>query len=688
MEFEPNSNLVASRRLKVSALSAAIALACISSPLALAAEQSSEATAEDAHSQIADVVVYGEKTERSLQQTSSSVVVFDDDAIDATNANEARDLLKLTPNVVETGYGNTVPTIRGIDGAGPGIGAVAFFAGTRPRLNTSVDGRSLTYNELAFGPLSMWDMQQAEIYLGPQSYIQGRNSIAGTMVLKSKDPTYDFQSGVKIGAGTNDYVQTAAYLSDAIVEDQVAFRLSADRQTRKSSVDLSSYSPVGDAREIESNAVRAKLLVEPAKIPALSSMLTYAYYDSRAPQGENEPSDASGSRYTSERPVFETRSNNFIWDVSYDINSNLKFTSKTNYTDFDVKRMVAEGELYSADIDGQEFFIEPAVRYTSDDQITDVLMGVRYYKDKHDDFVDGMGDYRDKTETTSAYVEVNYALTQSLDLTAIGRYENEDRYRKGGEGYYVIDFDKSFNDFMPKVSLAWKADTNNTYGASVSKGYRAGSGGVDFTNLTTYIFDDETVWSYELFSRHRLFDDVLQLTTNVFYNDYDGLQILDGSTIMNADKAQTYGAEATLEWFVTHDLQLYGNLGLLKTKLSDSSDEFSAYDGNELARSPAFTSVLGARYWLGDFELGGNVHYVDDYYSTADNNEDGKISSYATTNLSLAYQFSSGKAKLYANNVFNARDEVLYDSARGVIDDDSPILLAERQIGVSVEMNF
>ncbi len=350
--------------------------------------------------------------------------------------------------------------------------------------------------------------------------------------------------------------------------------------------------------------------------------------------------------------------------------------------------MVAEGESYSADIDGQEFFIEPAVRYTSDDQVTDVLMGVRYYKDKHDDFVDGMGNYQDETETASAYVEVNYALTQSLDLTAVGRYENEDRYRKGGEGYYVIDFDKSFNDFMPKLSLAWKADESNTYGASVSKGYRAGSGGVDFTNLTTYIFEEETVWSYELFSRHRLFGDVLQLTTNLFYNDYDGLQILDGSTIMNADKAETYGAEATLEWYVTQDLQLYGNMGLLKTKLSDSSDDFSAYDGNELARSPAFTGVVGARYWIGDFELGGNLHYVDDYYSTADNDEDGKISGYSTTNLSLAYQFSSGKAKLYANNVFNARDEVLYDSARGVVDEDSPILLPERQIGVSVEMNF
>ncbi|WP_139159033.1 TonB-dependent receptor plug domain-containing protein [Vibrio sonorensis] len=115
--------------------------------------------------QLPVVMVYGEKTERTLQETSSSVRVFDEDEMKAVNANEARDLMRLTPNVVDTGFGNTVPTVRGLDGAGPGKGAMAFMTGTRPRLNVSVDGRSLTYNELAFGPMSMWDMQQAEIYL-------------------------------------------------------------------------------------------------------------------------------------------------------------------------------------------------------------------------------------------------------------------------------------------------------------------------------------------------------------------------------------------------------------------------------------------------------------------------------------------------------------------------------------------
>ncbi|WP_238322270.1 hypothetical protein [Vibrio mexicanus] len=45
----------------------------------------------------------------------------------------------------------------------------------------------------------MWDMQQAEVYLGPQSYIQGRNSIAGTVVLKSNAPIFERQFSIKGG---------------------------------------------------------------------------------------------------------------------------------------------------------------------------------------------------------------------------------------------------------------------------------------------------------------------------------------------------------------------------------------------------------------------------------------------------------------------------------------------------------
>lgn len=73
------------------------------------------------------MVVYGDKSERSLQETSASVVVYDQDSMQEKGINTTQDLLRMSPNIVDTGYGNQIATVRGVDGSGPGVGAAALF---------------------------------------------------------------------------------------------------------------------------------------------------------------------------------------------------------------------------------------------------------------------------------------------------------------------------------------------------------------------------------------------------------------------------------------------------------------------------------------------------------------------------------------------------------------------------------
>lgn len=264
------------------------------------------------------IVVTGEKVARTLGNISGSVAVFNDARINAVpGASQVSDLLKTTVNVVDTGIGNDLPTIRGIDGSGPAKGANALLNGTRPRLSLSLDGRSLTYNELAFGPQSLWDMEQVEVWRGPQSYIQGRNAIVGAIVMTSKDPTFDWESSVKAGGGNQNSTVASAMLSGPIIEDQLAFRLSADRQRRDSFVNLISYEPVGDPREIEATSLRGKLLFNPAGLRDLTTKLTVNHFDSRAPQNEAlSPKNHVSARFDPRRPVFETTSTSGIWDLA------------------------------------------------------------------------------------------------------------------------------------------------------------------------------------------------------------------------------------------------------------------------------------------------------------------------------------------------------------------------------------
>ncbi|MEC5342586.1 TonB-dependent receptor [Brenneria populi] len=675
---------------------AALLLGFIALPVsdARAAGEEEEVRAAAAQSETDTIVVTGEKGNRSIYDTGSSVEVYDARRLEAVpGVSTASDLLKMTSNIVDIGIGNDLPTIRGVDGTGPAQGAHAFLNGSRPRMNVTIDGRSLSYNELGFGPLSLWDIERVEVFRGPQSLLQGRNSIAGAMVIASKDPMFHWESAVKGGIGNRHYSQTAAMASGPLVDDELAFRVSVDRQQRRSSADMVAYAPVGDPREVEITTSRFKLLYNPAALPDLTTRLAVNHYDTEAPQNEATTS----SRYEARRPVFETRSTSGIWDISWEGVDAFKLENKLIYTDFDNHRRTYDG-LQAAEIDGKEFQLEPLAHFGDGDDRLRALVGLRYFYAKQDEYVNmasyygGMNTFDDKTQTFSAFAEATYAVAPQVDVTLGGRFEHEERRRVGGSSNVAIDFDKTYDVFLPKVEAAWKPQPGQTYGARIARGYNGGGAGMTFYEpFISYTYDPEYVWNYELFSRHQLKDSDVELTTNIFYNDYKDMQLpttVNGAeVILNADKVETYGAELGARWTPSWSFEMNGSVGLLKSKIERFSA--SSLEGNRLARAPGYTANVGATWrFLRSFELSGNVTFSDSYYSNADNDARGRISSYWRSNLQLAYNFKQGRATLFAQNLFDNNDSVMnyYGSTRTgtYLSEVKP----DRTIGASLELTF
>lgn len=640
------------------------------------------------------IIVTGEKVRRTIYDTGSSIEVFDDARIDSLpGATQVSDLLKMTANVLDTGIGNDIPTIRGIDGSGPANGANAFLSGTRPRMNLSLDGRSLTYNELAVGPQSLWDMQRVEVYRGPQNYIQGRNAIAGAVVMSSKDPTFDWTSAVRAGGGNQDSTQASAMLSGPIVEDQLAFRLSADRQRRESFVDLISYEPVGNPREIEVTNIRGKLLYNPAGLRDLTTKLSINHYESQAPQNEAlSPANHASSRFDRRRPVVETQSTSGIWDIAWEPSEQLSVQNKFVYTDFSNHRRTAEA-LPWADIEGKEFQMEPLVLFGTPNDRWRGLVGARYFHASQDEFVNlfpGGSPFKDKTDTYAAFGELTWAVLPHIDITAASRVEREHRQRKGGKTRKV-DFDQTWDVFLPKLDVAWKPSSRQTFGAKVARGYNGGGAGMTFSApLINYTYDPEYVWNYELYSRHGIEDLNLEVITNLFYNDYKDMQLpyyldstMNSMMIRNADKVETYGAELGAIWKPTGNFELNSSVGLLKTKIKKFSD--SRIDGHELPRAPAVTANMGAKYNLmPGLELSGNVTLSDTYYSQYDNDPRGKIPSRVIANMQLAYTFKQGRVSVFAQNLFDSDKRVM------VMNNDvsTAVIQRPRLVGAVVQLDF
>ena len=652
-----------------------------------------------------EITVVGEKFERNQSTTGSSTSVVTTDQLKReANLLSATQLLKRDVNISDTGLGNDLPTVRGVDGSGPAVGAVAFFAGSRPRLNMQIDGRTSSYNELAFGTKSLWDMKQVEIYRGAQSYAQGRNAIAGAVVMTSNDPTQEWEGAAKLNMGNHRLAQTAALISGPVVKDELAFRLSVDHQQRETAVDLPHYDPVGNPRWFKATNTRAKLLWTPSALPDLYSRLTFNHLNARAPQSETELQPNS-PRYTPERPVFQTRSASTIWDIGYQLSDRWKWENKLVYTHFIHDRKTTSPfntalppnrRGVPARVDGNEFQIEPIVKYESEKYRG--LFGLFYFNAKQDESVTMLNgriartpittNFNDKTKTKAAFGEITFTPDIPFELTLSARYEQEHHQRKGKSAMFSINRDKKYYVFLPKADIAWKINDNQRLGFKVGKGYNPGGAGVTFgVPYTSYEYDAEYVWNYELYHRWTSADKRLRINSNLFYNDYKDMQLPftlgpNSIVIRNADKVVTYGAEINTEWQATEKLALNAGIGMLKTDIKRYPN--SGIEGNKLARAPSFSGKLGANYRLLDhLEIGTNYSYNSSYYSTADNLANGKVGHYDQLDVYLAYDFKYARITLYADNVLNSRKDILLVPRSGDITRQP-----ERQIGLSTELRF
>lgn len=699
--------------MKRTLLGAALFGGLMQSTAAWSQQQDSTAPAqapEDA-AELPTVYVISEKSGRSIMNTATSAVVLDSDELEkSAGLNSAKDVLATIPNIVYVGTGNIAPAIRGIDSTGSAQGGDAFIAGTRARLNMQLDGRPMSYNEIVFGDSALWDTQQIEVLRGAQSTLQGRNALAGTIAIRTNDPTFTPEGAFRVAGGNYDRRRVSGLLSGPLSES-VAYRLSADWSSAQSWVEgWPSYAEVQDPRKLESLNLRGKLLFEPSSIAGLRTLVTINHADYRGPQTESvdRPFDDRRSTYPFE-PVFEPKTSSAIVDTQYRISSTLRFEGLLSGSDVEVWRKTAP-QYGIAHIDAREYVFEPRLRYTGEGRQTGVV-GLYLFKATQDEFIDIYNnlDFDDDIRTAALFGEGTQPLGESLDLIVGARYEQEKHKRDGGRDavadfpYEVkIDLDETYRAFLPKLGLAWHVNAASTVGVQVSRGYNGGGAGVAvespdddqnaITRVTNYQYDPEYVWTYELWLRQTFADKRGRLTANLFYSDYRDMQLSYDLTpsdpsdyafvVENADKVKTWGAEAGLSWLLAPGLEVFLNAGALKAEITRYPG--SGYQGNELPNAPSFTASTGARWTRGRWDASFNARYSESYYSDIANQVRGKVDPYWVANAEAGVKLGPTRLYTEVTNLFDA-DDALSIFPGGTAANDSANLLAPRQFWVGIE---
>ncbi|MEM9170759.1 MAG: TonB-dependent receptor, partial [Pseudomonadota bacterium] len=557
----------------------------------------------------------------SVQDTQTSVSVVTDTVIDNQAIFELSDIFLRTANVTQTA-GAFSFSIRGINSGGVG------GAGTGRTSNVYVDGAPASLNGLS-SAFNLWDIDQVEILRGPQSTTQGRNALAGAVVIQSADPEYDFGAKARALFGNNETYQFSGMLTGPIIDDQVAFRLSVDYREQ----DFETINAVVGTPEGASDALtaRGKLLFEPNAIPDLRVETSVSYIDFfTSGDGSGVILDPNRT-ITSRSDLLPFDRENFDFRGGVIDNENLRFLADVTYrftenwsaqvvgTYDDTERLITN--IGGPDLREEETYTIDARAIFDYDRITGWIGGY-YFKDdlfsatEQDFDVSSFGGVIDpagtlvrfvqnrsaETENYAIYGDVLFALTDRISLNFGARYDWEDVVDTGFSSQLSADADPcfvsvpfvgtgpcallfaafgstepvggtSFEAFLPRGGAIYNVDDDKSISFMVQRGYRAG--GFFVLNGQVEQFDAEFITNYELAWRSVLFDNRLTFNANAFFATWSDQQLnipepgLLDNRVVNAGASELYGLEIDASFQVTPAFEIYGNLGLVETEFTD-----------------------------------------------------------------------------------------------------------------------
>ncbi|WP_164847398.1 TonB-dependent receptor [Sphingobium algorifonticola] len=230
-----------------------------------------------------------------------------------------------------------------------------------------------------------------------------------------------------------------------------------------------------------------------------------------------------------------------------------------------------------------------------------------------------------KVKSYAAYAQASYYVTEQLRLTGGGRY-TIDKKDFDADNFNLVagvpvrtsglDASDKFKKFTWRLGADYFATPQNMLYANVSTGFRSGgfNGGAGTNPNIPATFQPETVTAYEIGSKNRFLNGMLQLNLAAFYNDFKDLQIQNQflvnavtlSAIRNAGAAYTYGLEADAIFKPVPELTLTATMSLMKSRYEEYvtgppagySGSFLSLEGNRIPFTPKYKFTTGARYDL------------------------------------------------------------------------------------------
>ncbi len=677
---------------------------------------------------IEEIVVKGSWRQTSAAQEDSSVIFLSSDAIKAQSMKHFEQISFLVPNLNFAASDSRARyfQIRG-------IGERSGYQGT-PNSSVGFLIDDIDYSGQG-GIATTFDVDQIEVYRGPQGSRIGANALAGLIYIQTKDPTDTFEGTSEVTIGSYGTKSAGVAFGGPLDQNpDITYRI-ALRQDKADGFRKNLYLKRSDTSRKDESTGRLKVnwqLAENTKIKFLISQVDL-----------NDPADIwtiDGSLNTlSDRPGMDSqKTNSYGMKVFHSFNG-FELQSYTSSTDTDV--------IFSYDADWgntdshspyvYDYFSETlrdrksfnqefrAVSDSADFQknsFFEWVIGTSYLELKESnlkkddglfgDPSDPYGPYASASSSSSKYKSSNFSVFGSLDylLSASLKFSIGLRW-EDWEADYADSLQESFNptDKMSggKISLIKNMTQDTNIYASLANGYKQGGFnlglGLDANSINTNLaYDPEFLTNYEVGLNTKFLDSRVTFNGVLFYSDREDQQVListqtdpsDPNTFsfltQNAAEGVNQGLEINMDIDINESLSAFVNLGILKTEIKNWQSR-QDLEGRAQAHAPERSYALGlnwapASHTYLAIDFTGKSSF---YYSDSHNN---KSKSYVLTNLNLGYIKNNWNYELWVRNIF---DE--YYSVRGFyFGNEAPNFIDTlyerhgdpRHIGLSIRYDF
>lgn len=185
------------------------------------------AFAADSTREIEEIVIYGERVESTVSDTSIAITAMSEDFLRDMGVQGPNEMVNFIPATTRTDWDIK---IRGVGRNFRGLGG-------DPGVGTYYNGIYSPDFGIAATESGLYDIQRIEVLRGPQGTLYGRNSIGGVLNYVTNQPNHDeFEASMRTVLGqysTNEYY---GFVSGPIT-DTVAYRLVGVKRNRKGAVE-------------------------------------------------------------------------------------------------------------------------------------------------------------------------------------------------------------------------------------------------------------------------------------------------------------------------------------------------------------------------------------------------------------------------------------------------------------------